>query len=116
MAEENKLAAEIGPIKYIAELFYSKDDPNFIDKAVRTVIVIIIVVFDPLAILLLIAAQQTLRNTKLPEPEIKIRKAKKKKTLDTSSGPSLESFFVDEGEGMEHIPKSKITKMDGGTF
>jgi hypothetical protein len=116
LAEENKLAAEIGPIKYIAELFYSKDDPSFIDKAVRTVIVIIIVVFDPLAILLLIAAQQTLRNTKLPEPEIKIRKAKKKKTLDTSSGSSLESFFVDEGEGMEHIPKNKITKMDGGTF
>ncbi len=116
LAEENKLAAEIGPIKYIAEMFYSKDDPSFIDKAVRTVIVIIIVVFDPLAILLLIAAQQTLRNTKLPEPEIKIRKAKKKKTLDTSSGPSLESFFVDEGEGMEHIPKNKITKMDGGTF
>jgi hypothetical protein len=73
-------------------------------------------VFDPLAILLLIAAQQTLRNTKLPEPEIKIRKAKKKKTLDTSSGPSLESFFVDERDGMEHIPKNKITKMDGGTF
>jgi hypothetical protein len=116
LAEENKLAAEIGPIKYIAEVFYSKDDPSFIDKAVRTVIVIIIVVFDPLAILLLIAAQQTLRNTKLPEPEIKIRKAKKKKTLDTSSGPSLESFVVDEGEGMEHIPKNKITKMDGGTF
>ena len=116
LAEENKLAAEIGPIKYIAEIFYSKDDPSFIDKAVRTVIVIIIVVFDPLAILLLIAAQQTLRNTKLPEPEIKIRKAKKKKTLDTSSGPSLESFFVDERDGMEHIPKNKITKMDGGTF
>jgi hypothetical protein len=52
----------------------------------------------------------------LPEPEIKIRKAKKKKTLDTSSGPSLESFFVDERDGMEHIPKNKITKMDGGTF
>ena len=111
MAEENKLAAEIGPIKYIAELFYSKDDPSFIDKAVRTVIIIIIIVFDPLAILLLIAAQQTLRNTKLPEPEIKIRKAKKKKTLDTPSGPSLESFFTDDG--MEHIPKNKITKIDG---
>ena len=44
LSEENKLAAEIGPIKYIAELFYSKDDPNFIDKAVRAVIIIIIVV------------------------------------------------------------------------
>jgi len=111
MAEENKLAAEIGPIKYIAELFYSKDDPSFIDKAVRTVIIIIIIVFDPLAILLLIAAQQTLRNMKVPELDVKIKKAKKKKTLDTPSGPSLESFFTDDG--MEHIPKNKITKIDG---
>jgi hypothetical protein len=116
LAEENKLAAEIGPIKYIAEIFYSKDDPNFIDKAVRAVIIIIIVVFDPLAILLLIASQQTLRNMKLPESEVKIKKAKKKKTLDNPSGPSLESFFVEETEAMEHIPKNKITKMDGGTF
>jgi hypothetical protein len=110
MAEENKLAAEIGPIKYIAEVFYSKDDPDFIDKAVRTVIFIIIVVFDPLAILLLIASQQTLRNYKVPEI-IPAKKAKKKKVLDTATGPSLESFFKDDG--MEHIPKDKITKIDG---
>ena len=110
MAEENKLAAEIGPIKYIAELFYSKDDPDFIDKAVRAVIIVIIVVFDPLAILLLIAAQQTLRNMKVPEPE-PVKKVKKKKTLDNPSGPSLESFFKDDS--LEHIPKDQIAKIDG---
>ena len=59
LAEENKLSAEIGPIKYIAELFYDKEDPSFIDKAVRAVIIVIIFVFDPLAVLLLIAANQT---------------------------------------------------------
>jgi len=111
MTEENKLASEIGPIKYIAELFYSKDDPSFIDKAVRTVIITIIIVFDPLAILLLIASQQTLRNIKIPESEIRIKKAKKKKVLDTPMSPSLESFFGDDG--MEHIPRDKITKIDG---
>jgi len=111
LAEENKLAAEIGPIKYIAEVFYSKDDPNFIDKAVRTVIFIIIIVFDPLAIILLIASQQTLRNIKVPEPVLPNKKAKKKKELDTPSGPSLESFFKDDG--LEHIPKDKIAKIDG---
>jgi len=111
LAEENKLAAEIGPIKYIAEVFYSKDDPNFIDKAVRTVIFIIIIVFDPLAILLLIASQQTLRNIKIPEAVVPSKKAKKKKELDTPSGPSLESFFKDDG--LEHIPKDKIAKIDG---
>jgi hypothetical protein len=111
LAEENKLAAEIGPIKYIAEVFYSKEDPNFIDKAVRTVIFIIIIVFDPLAILLLIASQQTLRNIKIPEPVLPNKKAKKKKELDNPSGPSLESFFKDDG--IEHIPKDKIAKIDG---
>jgi hypothetical protein len=60
LTEENKLEAEIGPIKYIAELIYSKEDPDFIDKAVRIVIFVIIIVFDPLAILLLIAANMSL--------------------------------------------------------
>lgn len=59
LQQENKLLAEVGPIKYIAEALYDKDDPSFIDKAVRLVIFVIIIVFDPLAVLLLIAANQT---------------------------------------------------------
>jgi hypothetical protein len=114
MAEENKLAAEIGPIKYIAELFYSKDDPNFIDKAVRAVIIIIIVVFDPLAVLLLIAAQQTYRNLNKQEPEPPVKKAKKKKVVDNTPPISVESFLIDDKN--EIIPKDKITRLDGGSF
>ena len=112
LAEENKLSAEIGPIKYIAELFYDKEDPSFIDKAVRAVIIVIIFVFDPLAVLLLIAANQTYRNRYKQEdlPVIK-KKAKKTKPLDNLGGNSLESFFVDENN--EIIPKSKITKING---
>jgi hypothetical protein len=115
LTEENKLTAEIGPIKYIAEALYSKDDPDFIDKAVRVVIMIIIVVFDPLAVLLLIAANQTYRRNKVDVKEITIlkTKAKKKKVLDTQPSISVESFIDDKNE---IIPKSKITKMDGGTF
>jgi hypothetical protein len=115
LTEENKLTAEIGPIKYIAEALYSKDDPDFIDKAVRVVIMIIIVVFDPLAVLLLIAANQTYRRNKVDVKEIPIlkTKAKKKKVLDTQPSISVESFIDDKNE---IIPKSKITKMDGGTF
>ena len=110
LSEENKLTAEIGPIKYIAELFYSKDDPNFIDKAVRSVILIIIIVFDPLAVLLLIASNQTYRKLKEPE-ETFVKKAKKKKALDKPASPSLESFFIDDKN--EIIPKTDITKIDG---
>lgn len=56
---ENTLMAEIGPIRYVAELLYDKSDTTFIDKAVRVVIMMIIAVFDPLAILLLIAANMS---------------------------------------------------------
>ena len=116
LSEENKLTAEIGPIKYIAELFYSKDDPNFIDKAVRSVILIIIIVFDPLAVLLLIASNQTYQRLKQPVEVESAKKAKKKKELDKPASPSLESFFKDENKNNEIIPKTQITKMDGGSF
>jgi hypothetical protein len=116
LSEENKLTAEIGPIKYIAELFYSKDDPNFIDKAVRSVILIIIFVFDPLAVLLLIASNQTYKRMKEPVEIEPTKKAKKKKELDKAASPSLESFFEEKNNTNEIIPKTQITKMDGGSF
>jgi hypothetical protein len=114
LKEENALMAEVGPIKYIAEALYTKEDPDFIDKAVRTVIVIIIVVFDPLAILLLIASQQSYRSIKKEESRPEIKKAKMKKRIDKPLSPSLESFFVDKNS--EVIPKDKITQLDGGSF
>ena len=123
LSEENLLMAEVGPIQYIAELFYTKDDAGFIDKAVRLVILIIIVVFDPLAILLLIASNQTLvrlRNlkseTKEPKP-----KAKSKKELAKSTAPSVELFMSDFDS--EVIKKTDIVEikprrptLEGGTF
>jgi len=55
-----KLEAEVGPIKYIAEFIYGEQaDTNLLEAAVRWVIIIIIFVFDPLAVLLLIASQYT---------------------------------------------------------
>ena len=59
-AEYRKLEAEVGPIKYIAEFVYGEQaDNNLLEEAVRWVIIIIIFVFDPLAVLLLIASQYT---------------------------------------------------------
>jgi cell division protein FtsB len=65
-----KLEAEVGPLKYIAELVYSSADINTLERAVRMVIILIVLVFDPLAVVLLIAANHGLRQTKqytLPE-------------------------------------------------
>lgn len=57
-AENRKLEAEVGPIKYIAAFVYDQEpDQNLLEEAVTWVIILIIVVFDPLAVLLLIASQ-----------------------------------------------------------
>jgi len=69
-AEYRKLEAEVGPIKYIAEFVYGENaDNNMLEEAVRWVIVIIIFVFDPLAVLLLIAAQYTFEFNRKPEDD-----------------------------------------------
>lgn len=60
--ELKKIEADVGPIKYIAALAYGEATNDIIDKAVRLVILLIIVVFDPLAILLLIAANMSLNE------------------------------------------------------
>ena len=56
-AEARKLEAEVGPVKYLAEFVYGDTDRDVLEDAVRWVILIIIFVFDPLAVALLIAAQ-----------------------------------------------------------
>jgi hypothetical protein len=59
-AEARKLEAEVGPVKYIAEFIYGGEaDRDLLEEAVRWVILTIIFVFDPLAVMLLIAAQYT---------------------------------------------------------
>jgi hypothetical protein len=57
-AEVRKVEAEVGPIKYIAAFIYDdKPDANLLEKAVTWVIIIIVSVFDPLAVILLLASQ-----------------------------------------------------------
>jgi len=59
-AEVRKVEAEVGPIKYIAALIYGDNpDANILEKAVSWVIILIVIVFDPLAVMLLLASQYT---------------------------------------------------------
>jgi hypothetical protein len=59
-AEVRKVEAEVGPIKYIAAFVYGDNpDANLLEKAVTWVIILIVVVFDPLAVIMLLAAQMT---------------------------------------------------------
>lgn len=87
--EVRKVEAEVGPIKYIAALIYG-DNPesDILEKAVRWVIIMIVIVFDPLAVLMLVAANWQMENDKdikvefvepapfIPEPEPEVEEPK----------------------------------------
>ena len=72
-AENRKVEAEVGPIKYIAALIYGDNpDQNVLERAVRWVIILLVVVFDPLAIVLVIGANQSREwDKKLAEEQLK---------------------------------------------
>ena len=71
--ESRKLEAEVGPVKYIAALIYG-DDPtqDTLEDAVRWIIMILVVVFDPLAVVLVIAGISILDNKKKEEGIVEI--------------------------------------------
>lgn len=76
-AEVRKVEAEVGPIKYIANFIYG-DNPeaNVLEKAVTWVIIIIVVVFDPLAVILLLASQysfQWFRTAREEDDELAVK-------------------------------------------
>jgi hypothetical protein len=64
-SEVRKVEAEVGPIKYIAALIYDDNaDTDTLERAVRIVTIMIVIVFDPLAVLLLVAANWQMRRDK----------------------------------------------------
>jgi hypothetical protein len=68
-SQARKIEAEVGPIKYIAALIYGDTlDANVLEKAVRWVIIMIVLVFDPLAVLMLVAVNWSLTKRR-PEDE-----------------------------------------------
>ena len=73
------LEAEVGPLKYVADFIYGESNQQVLEKAVRWVIIIIVLVFDPLAVLLIIAA-----NVK-PKTPWKKYQEKKRASANTSS-------------------------------
>ena len=98
-AEVRKVEAEVGPIKYIAALIYDDSaDTDTLERAVRIVTIMIVLVFDPLAVLLLIAANWNLRN------------GRKESWSDFFNKPPVEDFpekkdieeLSDKAEGMDY--------------
>jgi hypothetical protein len=107
--EDASFAAEVGPIKYIADLVYGEESNKYLDNAIRWVIIIIVMVFDPLAIILLIAANIGL-NKKLEKPSVE-RKSREKK--DKSSWIDTTKEFLDKKKNdVIRINRKSIMKID----
>jgi|FreactcultuFSWF8_1027224.scaffolds.fasta_scaffold02138_2 hypothetical protein len=83
-----KAESDFGPIKYVAELIYGSDDRSIIDKAVRLLIIMIVSVFDPLAVLLLIAANYSLHREQNTDIDEFFRKAKESAKMADESNKS----------------------------
>ena len=82
--EIKNFEVEVGPLKYISALLYGDDALTFLENAVRWVILILVFVFDPLAVLLVVAANITIRDVLNKRKRIKdklLRKQRKNKIL-----------------------------------
>jgi hypothetical protein len=87
--ELRKVEAEVGPIKYIAALLYGDNpDQNLLEAAVRWVIIIIVLVFDPLAVILLLASQYSFQWFRKQEDEVAITEPPVTHEDDTVDNPT----------------------------
>jgi hypothetical protein len=90
-AEVRKVEAEVGPIKYIANFIYGDNpDANVLEKAVTWVIIIIVIVFDPLAVILLLASQYSFQWFRKQEED---------------SDEDVDNWFADRKERAQELDK-----------
>ena len=110
-AELTKIESEVGPIKYVAELIYGESNEEMIGKAVRLMIILIIFVFDPLAILLLIAANMELKKNQ-PEKVVAVIEKKEEPIMEKPSAitPKKPRKPVAPKKPKPSIPKKKPAK------
>lgn len=94
-SEVRQVEAEVGPIKYIAKLIYGEqaEETSFLEKAVRVVILMIVGVFDPLAVLMFIALNQTIA-----------KKEQEKVVAEPTLVPSIEPPTPEVQEEVEEEP------------
>ena len=103
-AEIRKIEAEVGPIKYIAAMIYGDNpDTNLLERAVRWMIVLIVLVFDPLALMLMIAAQS---SYKWDEEDAK----KEKNETDSKDEPDVKPASVEEIK--DYVSDTRILQDD----
>ena len=114
--EARKVEAEIGPIRYIAALIYGEQtDPSFLEKAVRIVTLMIVGVFDPLAVLMFIGYNQTVMRSKekevLKPPQVEEPEAKVEPELDVMVEVVTNPKVV-EPKPNQHLKSSDYISVD----
>ena len=107
--DQQKIEAEVGPLKYIAELIYGDDAKDHFDEAVRYAILVLIFVFDPLAVLLLIAANISLRTWKNARAEKKKIEDEEKKNAKRQKDWQKEAANA-KARAKDYRDKQKIYK------
>jgi len=105
-AEVRKVEAEVGPIKYIAALIYGDNaDQNMLEAAVRWVIILLVIVFDPLAIALVLAANAS----KEWDAEKPVNDEPK---YEPDDGPLTEEQIEQIKESVEDLPVGEVIIKD----
>ena len=97
LKEQITIEAEVGPIRYIAELFYGESTQKILENAVRWVIILLVLVFDPLAVLLLIAANISFSQ---------VKRAKKRARRKKERQNRVKTKRTDAGQGIVRVTES----------
>ena len=100
----NSFEVEIGPIKYISALIYGDDALDYIDTAVRAVILTLVFVFDPLAVLLIISANISFQDYNEQKKKLLNRR---KKELEEKNKGKVKTTVTNEENGMKKITKEQ---------
>lgn len=127
------IEVEVGPIMYVAEIIYGNTDKKTIDKAVRFVIMLLVFVFDPLAILLVIATNISLKerrgesitfmsekDVEPPQEDFGIEEVKATVDIDDDGVPDLTSNEMDQFNRLDRSVRKNFTwlidkkRKDGG--
>ncbi len=100
----NSFEVEIGPIKYISALIYGDEALDYIDTAVRAVILTLVFVFDPLAVLLLISANISFQDYNEQKKKLLNRR---KKQLEEENKDKLQTIVRKDPNGMNKVTKTQ---------
>jgi len=107
-SEVRKLEAEVGPVKYIAEMIYGETSEDLLEQAVRWVILILVIVFDPLAVMMLLAATESRKWYREKHPTLERQKYEQARAKAIINNPGHSTTNTTTAE----VPESSKKKIN----